>query len=140
MTAKAVELRAAGVDVISLSAGEPDFTTPEHIVEAAARAMHRGETRYTAVDGTAAVKKAVAAKFLRENGIDYTASEITVSAGAKQVIYNAFMATLAPGSSCLPRAGYPISTWCSLVKVCRSSSHAPNPLDSSCSRRRLKRR
>ena len=82
MTARVSALKASGVDVIGLSAGEPDFPTPAHIVEAACEAMRRGETRYTAVDGTAALKKAVAGKFRRENGLDYRPAEISVAGGA----------------------------------------------------------
>jgi aspartate aminotransferase len=109
VTAKAMEMRAAGIDVISLSAGEPDFPTPPHIVEAAYEAMRRGETRYTPVDGTAALKKAVAGKFKRENGLDYRLSEISVAGGAKQIIYNALLATLAPGDEVVVPAPYWVS-------------------------------
>ncbi|TPI38105.1 pyridoxal phosphate-dependent aminotransferase [Mesorhizobium sp. B3-1-9] len=109
VTARAIDMRAAGIDVISLSAGEPDFPTPLHVVEAAYAAMRRGETRYTAVDGTAALKKAVADKFRRENGLDYRPSEITVAGGAKQIIYNALLATLAPGDEVIVPAPYWVS-------------------------------
>src|ERR1700759_3757751 len=84
VTTRALELKAAGRDVIGLGAGEPDFDTPGHIQEAAIGAMKRGETRYTAVDGTPALKKAIAAKFRRENGLDYTAKQITGGTGGKQ--------------------------------------------------------
>ncbi|RUY47737.1 pyridoxal phosphate-dependent aminotransferase, partial [Mesorhizobium sp. M7A.F.Ca.CA.001.13.2.1] len=109
VTARAIEMRSAGIDVISLSAGEPDFPTPPHIVEAAYEAMRRGETRYTAVDGTAALKKAVAGKFRRENGVDYETSQISVAGGAKQIIYNALLATLAPGDEVVVPAPYWVS-------------------------------
>lgn len=109
VTARAIEMRAAGIDVIGLSAGEPDFPTPPHIVEAAYEAMRRGETRYTAVDGTAALKKAIAEKFRRENGIEYRLSEISVAGGAKQIIYNALLATLAPGDEVVVPAPYWVS-------------------------------
>ncbi|RUZ46670.1 pyridoxal phosphate-dependent aminotransferase, partial [Mesorhizobium sp. M7A.F.Ca.CA.004.05.2.1] len=109
VTARAIEMRSAGIDVISLSAGEPDFPTPPHIVEAAYEAMRRGETRYTAVDGTAALKKAVAGKFRRENGLDYKPSQISVAGGAKQIIYNALLATLAPGDEVVVPAPYWVS-------------------------------
>ncbi|RUU57623.1 pyridoxal phosphate-dependent aminotransferase [Mesorhizobium sp. M2C.T.Ca.TU.002.02.1.1] len=109
VTARAIDMRAAGIDVISLSAGEPDFPTPAHVVEAAYAAMRRGETRYTAVDGTVALKKAVADKFRRENGLDYRPSEITVAGGAKQIIYNALLATLAPGDEVIVPAPYWVS-------------------------------
>src|SRR6201993_2304068 len=94
VTSKARELKAAGRDVIGLGAGEPDFDTPANIKEAAIAAMRRGETRYTAVDGTPELKKAVAAKFKRENGLDYTPAQIIVGTGGKQVLYNALMATV----------------------------------------------
>ena len=91
------ELRAAGVDIIGLSQGEPDFNTPEHIIEAAYRAMRDGQTRYTPVDGTPELKAAIVAKFQRENHLDYKADNISVGAGGKQILYNALMATLDAG-------------------------------------------
>lgn len=109
ISARAIELRAAGQDIISLSVGEPDFDTPGHIVDAATEAMKRGQTRYTAADGTAELKTAIAAKFRRENGLDYATSEITVGAGAKQIIYNAMLATLAPGDEVIVPAPYWVS-------------------------------
>ncbi len=81
VTNLARELKAQGRDVIGLGAGEPDFDTPDHVKEAAVRAIRDGETKYTAVDGTPALKRAVAAKFSRENGLDYTPEEITVGTG-----------------------------------------------------------
>ncbi len=109
VTQKAKELKAAGRDVIGLGAGEPDFDTPNNIKEAAIAAIRRGETKYTAVDGTPALKAAVVAKFKRDNGLDYATSEITVGTGGKQVIYNAFMATLDPGDEVLIPAPYWVS-------------------------------
>lgn len=109
VTSKAKELKAAGRDVIGLGAGEPDFDTPEHIKEAAWDAIRRGETKYTAVDGTPALKKAIADKFERENGLKYEASEITVGTGGKQVLYNALMATLNPGDEVIIPAPYWVS-------------------------------
>ena len=109
VTQKARELKEAGRDVIGLGAGEPDFDTPDNIKEAAMAAIRRGETKYTAVDGTPALKAAVAAKFKRDNGLDYAASEITVGTGGKQVLYNAFMATLDPGDEVLIPAPYWVS-------------------------------
>lgn len=109
VTERARQLRASGVDVIGLSAGEPDFATPEHVVDAAVQAMRKGDTRYTAVDGTPALKRAIAGKFRRENGLDYEVDEITVGAGAKQVIYNALMATLEPGDEVVVPAPYWVS-------------------------------
>ena len=91
------ELKAAGRDIIALTSGEPDFPTPENIQLAATRAMARGETKYTTVDGTPELKRAIAAKFSRENGLDYKPEQISVGNGAKQVLFNALMATLDPG-------------------------------------------
>src|SRR5579884_2767106 len=88
VTTKAAELKAAGKDVIGLGAGEPDFGTPEPIGEAAITAIRRGETKYTPVGGTPALKKAVCQKFSRENGLTYAPNEIVVGCGAKQVIFN----------------------------------------------------
>jgi len=97
VTQRARELRAAGRDVISLSVGEPDFPTPAHICQGAIEAINRGQTRYTTVDGTPELKQAIIGKFKRENGLEYKPDQITVGSGAKQVIFNAMMATLAPG-------------------------------------------
>jgi len=94
VTQKARELKAAGKDVIGLGAGEPDFDTPDNIKKAAIDAINRGETKYTAVDGTPALKQAIINKFKRENNLKYSMDEITVGTGGKQVIYNAFMSTL----------------------------------------------
>ena len=94
VTTKARELKAAGKDVIGLGAGEPDFDTPDNIKEVAIKAIKEGDTNYTAVDGTPALKKAIAEKFKRENNLDYSIDQITVGAGGKHVIYNAMMATL----------------------------------------------
>ncbi|HEY7689246.1 MAG TPA: aminotransferase class I/II-fold pyridoxal phosphate-dependent enzyme, partial [Dongiaceae bacterium] len=109
VTMKARELKAAGRDVIGLGAGEPDFDTPENIKEAAIAAMRRGETKYTDVDGTPALKKAICAKFKRENGLDYKPEQITVGTGGKQVLYNALMATLTPGDEVIIPAPYWVS-------------------------------
>ena len=97
VTQKARELKAAGKDVIGLGAGEPDFDTPENIKQAAINAINRGDTKYTAVDGTPELKKAIVNKFKRENNLEYSTNEITVGTGGKQVIYNALMATLNMG-------------------------------------------
>ncbi len=97
LTQKARDLRALGRDVISLSVGEPDFDTPDHIKNAAIDAIRRGETKYTPVSGIVPLREAVAAKFKRENGLDYKASQTIVGTGGKQVIYNALLATLNPG-------------------------------------------
>ena len=109
MTKRSIEMKAAGRNVVDLSAGEPDFDTPPNIIEAAIGAMRRGQTRYTPVDGTLELKKAVAAKFKRENGLDYAANQIMVSTGGKQVLYNAFMATLNAGDEVIIPAPYWVS-------------------------------
>jgi aspartate aminotransferase len=107
MAAKA--LRATGVDVIDLGLGEPDFPTPVHIVEATYKAALAGETLYTASAGTPALRKAVADKFARENGLDYRPDDIVVANGAKQIIFNALMATLNPGDEAILPSPYFVS-------------------------------
>jgi aspartate aminotransferase len=102
-------MKAAGKSVIALSFGEPDFDTPDNIKEAAIKAIWGGDTKYTAVDGTAKLKEAIVAKFKRENGLTYTAKQVTVSTGGKQVIYNAFMATLSAGDEVIIPAPYWVS-------------------------------
>ncbi len=97
MTQKARELKASGMDVISLSVGEPDFDTPDHIKEAAIEAIRRGETKYPPVSGIVPLREAIARKFKRENGLDYKPSQTIVGTGGKHVIYNALLATLNPG-------------------------------------------
>ncbi len=109
VTNKARELKAAGRDVIGLGAGEPDFDTPENIKEAAIKAIRDGKTKYTAVDGIPELKAAIAAKFKRENNIAYSADEISVGTGGKQVLYNALMATLNPGDEVVIPAPYWVS-------------------------------
>ncbi len=109
VTQMANELKAAGRDVIGLGAGEPDFDTPDNIKAAAIAAIERGETKYTAVDGTPAMKAAVAAKFKRDSGLDYAPNQITVGTGGKQVLYNAFMASLDPGDEVIIPAPYWVS-------------------------------
>ncbi|NHB75210.1 pyridoxal phosphate-dependent aminotransferase [Rhodobacter calidifons] len=109
VTTKAQQLKAEGRDVIGLGAGEPDFDTPEHIREAAKRAIDAGKTRYTAVDGIPELKAAICAKFLRENGLTYTPAQISVGTGGKQILYNALMATLNPGDEVIIPAPYWVS-------------------------------
>lgn len=109
MTTKALELKAQGRDVIGLSAGEPDFDTPQNIKDAAKRAMDAGKTKYTAVDGIPELKAAICDKFKRENGLIYTPAQITVGTGGKQTLYNAFMATLNPGDEVIIPAPYWVS-------------------------------
>jgi aspartate aminotransferase len=109
VTQKAAELKAAGRDVIGLGAGEPDFDTPEHIKAAAKAAMDAGQTKYTAPAGTLDLRRAIAAKFKRENGLEYTPDQITVGVGGKGVIFNAFMATINPGDEVIVPAPYWVS-------------------------------
>ncbi len=106
---KARELKAAGRDIIGLGAGEPDFDTPDNVKEAAIAAIRSGDTKYTAVDGTPALKAAIAEKFRRENGLDYAPEEITVGTGGKQVLYNAFVATLNEGDQVIIPAPFWVS-------------------------------
>ncbi|MDA9678066.1 pyridoxal phosphate-dependent aminotransferase [Candidatus Pelagibacter sp.] len=109
VTQKARELRAAGKDVIGLGAGEPDFDTPENIKNAAIKAIKSGDTKYTAVDGTPALKKAIVDKFKRENKLNYSTDQITVGTGGKQVLYNAFMSTLNIGDEVIIPAPFWVS-------------------------------
>ncbi len=109
VTSKAREMKAAGKNVIGLGAGEPDFDTPDNIKEAAIQAIKNGETKYTAVDGTPKLKQAIKEKFLRENNLNYDLDQISVGTGGKQVLYNAFMATLNPGDEVIIPAPYWVS-------------------------------
>ncbi len=109
VTTKAREMRASGKDVIGLGAGEPDFDTPDNVKEAAIEAIKKGDTKYTAVDGTPDLKKAIVEKFKRENNLNYTADQITVGTGGKQVIYNTFMATLNKGDEVIIPAPFWVS-------------------------------
>ncbi len=109
VTTKAAELKAAGRDVIGLGAGEPDFDTPKHIQNAGIKAIESGQTRYTAVDGIPQLKEAICAKFKRDNDLIYTPAQVTVGTGGKQVLYNAFMATLNPGDEVIIPAPYWVS-------------------------------
>ncbi len=109
ITTKAAELKAAGKDVIALSAGEPDFDTPDFIKEAAYAAIKANKTRYTAVDGIPELKDAIAGKFKRENNLTYTRDQVTVGTGGKQVLYNALMASCNPGDEVIIPAPYWVS-------------------------------
>ncbi len=106
---KAREMKQVGKDVIGLGAGEPDFDTPDFIKQAAMEAIKRGETKYTAVDGIPELKKAIIAKFQRDNGLDYEAAQICVSSGAKQSVFNAIMAAVGPGDEVIVPAPYWVS-------------------------------
>src|SRR6201993_1813082 len=120
MTALATELQAAGHDVIALSQGEPDFDTPDNIREAAIAAIRRGETRYTVFDGSIELKRAVCGKFKRENGLDYETSQITISSGGKQVLYNALVATINPGDEVVIPAPFWVS-YPEMVLLCEGA-------------------
>ena len=119
--AVAQRLKREGRPVIVLGAGEPDFDTPDHVKEAAERAIRAGQTKYTILDGTPELKAAIAEKFRRENDLAYAADEITAGAGAKQVIHNAFMATLNPGDEVILAAPY----WTSYADMVRIADGTP---------------
>ncbi len=121
MSAKARALKAAGRDVISLSAGEPDFDTPQNVKDAAIAAIQRGETKYTDVAGTMELRKAICAKFQRDHGISYTPEEIIVSTGGKQVIFNALMATIDPGDEAI----IPAPCWVSYPDIVQLAEGKP---------------
>jgi aspartate aminotransferase len=109
VTNKAAELKAAGRDIIGLGAGEPDFPTPDFVKEAGIAAIRNNQTKYTAVDGTPELKKAIQAKFKRDNDLDYGLDQITVNSGGKQTIFNALLATLDPGDEVVIPAPYWVS-------------------------------
>jgi aspartate aminotransferase len=114
---KARELKAKGRDVIGLGAGEPDFDTPDNIKAAAIDAINRGETKYTPVSGIPELRKAIAAKFKRENNLDYDWQQTIVGTGGKQILFNAFMATLNPGDEVVIPAPYWVS-YPEMVAIC----------------------
>ncbi len=109
MTSRVLDLKAQGVDVIGLSAGEPDFDTPDFVKDAAIEAIHKGATKYTNVDGTAELKAAIKAKFKRDNGLDYETSQISVNVGGKHTLFNALVATIDPGDEVIIPAPYWVS-------------------------------
>ncbi|MEY3596512.1 MAG: hypothetical protein RL543_465 [Pseudomonadota bacterium] len=109
VTQKARELKTQGRDIISLSVGEPDFDTPDNIKKAAIDAINRGETKYTPVSGITPLREAIVKKFKRENGLDYKANQTIVCTGGKQVLYNAFVATLNKGDEVIIPAPYWVS-------------------------------
>ena len=109
VTTKAAELKAAGRDVIGLGAGEPDFDTPQNIKDAGVAAITAGLTKYTAVDGIPELKQAICAKFKRDNDLTYSPTQVTVGTGGKQVLYNAFIATLNAGDEVIIPAPYWVS-------------------------------
>ena len=109
ITSKVLELKRAGVDVIGLGAGEPDFDTPDFVKEAAIAAIRAGKTKYTNVDGTPELKEAIAAKFKRDNGLDYTPAQITVNVGGKHTLFNAIVASVDAGDEVIVPAPYWVS-------------------------------
>jgi aspartate aminotransferase len=109
MTSRVLELKAQGVDIIGLSAGEPDFDTPDFVKEAAMEAIRSGKTKYTNVDGTAELKAAISAKFKRDNGLDYAANQISVNVGGKHTLFNALVATIDAGDEVIIPAPYWVS-------------------------------
>ncbi len=121
VTQKARELKAAGRDVIGLGAGEPDFDTPDNIKNAAIEAIRRGETKYPPVSGIAPLREAIAAKFKRENNLDYTPQQTIVGTGGKQILFNAFMATLNPGDEVIIPRPYWVS-YPEMVAICGGTS------------------
>ncbi|HMN51104.1 MAG: pyridoxal phosphate-dependent aminotransferase [Xanthobacteraceae bacterium] len=118
------EMKAAGKDVIALSAGEPDFDTPQHIKDAAIAAIQRGETKYTAVDGIPELKAAICRKFERDNGLKYKPSQVSVGTGGKQVLFNALVATINPGDEVIIPAPY----WVSYPDIVQFCGGKPVPL------------
>src|SRR5690606_20194149 len=118
---KAREMARVGKDVIALSAGEPDFDTPQHVKDAAMRAMAEGKTKYTNIDGIPELKEAVARKFRRDNGLDVTAADCFVGAGGKQVLFNALMASLNPGDEVV----VPVPYWVSYPEIVRLCGATP---------------
>jgi len=124
VTTKAAELKAAGKDVIGLGAGEPDFDTPQNIKDAAKRAIDQGKTKYTAVDGIPELKKAICAKFLRENNLTYQPNQISVGTGGKQILYNALMATCNKGDEVIIPAPY----WVSYPDMVELAGGTPVPV------------
>jgi aspartate aminotransferase len=115
------ELRAAGVNIINLAQGEPDFNTPDYVIEAAYRAMRAGETHYTPVDGTPELKAAIVEKFRRENGLDCKPENVSAGAGGKQILYNALMATLDPGDEVL----IPAPSWVAYADITHFAEGVP---------------
>ena len=124
LNTKAIELAAAGEDVIGLAAGEPDFDTPDHIKEAGIRAIQSGDTKYTAPDGRRELKEAVCRKLKRENGLDYTTDQVIIGVGGKHVLFNAFMASLNPGDEVIIPAPY----WTSYPDIVLLAEGKPVPV------------
>jgi len=117
MTSRVLELKAQGIEVIGLAAGEPDFDTPDFVKEAAIEAIRNGKTKYTNVDGTAELKAAIAAKFKRDNGLEYQANQISVNVGGKHTLFNALVATVEAGDEVIIPAPYWVS-YPDIVQYC----------------------
>jgi len=115
--ARAAAMKRSGLPVIILGAGEPDFDTPDNVKAAAKAAIDAGQTKYTALDGTPALKAAIVGKFRRENGLDYTIDEVTVATGAKQILFNAFMASIDPGDEVIIPTPY-WTSYSDIVEIC----------------------
>ncbi|MDE8558002.1 aspartate aminotransferase [Pantoea agglomerans] len=124
MTQKARDLAAQGIDVVGLSTGEPDFPTPEHAIEAAYAAARAGDTRYPPTDGTPALREAIQRKFKRDNGLDYDVSQILSAGGAKQIIFNAMLATINPGDEVV----IPTPSWISYADIVKFAGGTPVPV------------
>lgn len=124
MTQKARDLAAQGIDVVGLSTGEPDFPTPEHATEAAYAAARAGDTRYPPTDGTPALRAAIQRKFKRDNGLDYDISQILSAGGAKQIIFNAMLATINPGDEVV----IPTPSWISYADIVKLAGGTPVPV------------
>lgn len=127
LTGKVLELKAAGRDIIGLGAGEPDFETPDNVKEAGIRAIREGDTRYTPIPGTMALRQAICGKLERENGLSYAPDEVIVSCGGKQVLYNAFVATLDEGDEVI----IPTPYWVSYPDMVLLAGGAPVFVDGS---------
>ena len=121
ITAKANELKSQGVDVVSFGAGEPDFNTPENIIQAAIKAMHDGKTKYTPAGGILELKQTICEKFKKDNNLDYKPNQITISTGGKQCLANAFMAILNPGDEVL----IPVPYWVSYPELVKLADGVP---------------
>ena len=124
MTQKARDLAAQGIDVVGLSTGEPDFPTPPHVIDAAYAAACAGDTRYPPTDGTPALRAAIQRKFLRDNELRYDISQILTAGGARQIIFNAMMATINPGDEVL----IPMPSWISYADIVKFAGGTPVPV------------
>ena len=127
ITAKANELKSQGVDVVSFGAGEPDFNTPENIIQAAIKAMHDGKTKYTPAGGILELKQTICEKFRKDNNLEYKPNQITISTGGKQCLANAFMVILDPGDEVL----IPVPYWVSYPELVKLADGVPVYVETS---------